>query len=381
MMKSASPPMNPGVAGGQVKRRPPSLIIDKSLITPQGQSSSFPSGDSSSDSQKTSPSSTSNSSHLMTRPTKSAKEIIQNLAIHCVSPGLPPMNNAMVENIIKCKEIEKQQRLLISLRQKTVEIGPDIHSRSSGASDGYDDSEVSNRNRANSEIALDADGNYNLPHKKSKRMNLDISTSNESRTGRRFPIPSNIRVVAPNQYQEAGYERAIRSAPLSHSMRSEHSEQVSRPDLKQHMGQRFFPVPASVPSPGLMRQRKFPQRLQGDGIAICDERVTSTHYGQHKKMHPSRHHDPSDFRASSVPSAHPSQFKRPLGHSYHDSQGYSDPSTIEFESEEHQSFNEQRGHPGKKRSFAQSNSYNDNLVKRRKFLELCSEMWDIFHDL
>ncbi|KAK9466047.1 hypothetical protein V1512DRAFT_264616 [Lipomyces arxii] len=95
---------------------------------------------------------------------RSAKEIIQGLALHCVSPGLPPMDNQMMEHVMRTREIEQRQRKLIASRMKE---GDDA--------DEDEDEEVQEK---------------------------------------RGP-PAKIKIVGPAQFVQAGYERAIRSAPLT----------------------------------------------------------------------------------------------------------------------------------------------------------------------
>ncbi|KAK7204509.1 hypothetical protein BZA70DRAFT_194637 [Myxozyma melibiosi] len=365
----------PDTPNTQAKRRPPSLIIDKSFTSSRSlAASNLSSNDSSNGSQKTSPSSSSNVSNSAANKTaKSAREIIQGLALHCVSPGLPPMNNEMVENIIKCKEIEKQQRLLIALRQKSVDNGSTLSRSRPG--EGYDDNMLRVPGQTPG-VGSEMNENQSPRFSKARRLNPEVQIDHERNAGKRGSVPSRIKVMAPAQYREAGYERAIQSAPLTHSMRPDPSEYMQRPEMKQPVHQRLARAQGSMLSPSALHFRKPPMRsrvVDDSMVYVPHERSSYAHAGVDAQY---------ESRASSVPNGNQQIPKRNLAR--HHSMAESEPDIAEYD--EHESYSHSRPSQGVKRSYDQATGHSDprrstdNSYRRRRFLELCSEMWDLFHE-
>ncbi|KAK9449598.1 uncharacterized protein V1518DRAFT_416444 [Limtongia smithiae] len=197
-----------------LKRRPPSLVIDPAVnavataaATASAASSSAASNLHTS-SQSSPVSGSSAAAPLTARPgAKSAREIMQGLALHCVSPGLPPMSNATIENIRRCKEIERQQRILIAMRQRSSDpraTGSDDNEEEEDSKDGI----LPHAHTDNSDISSSSSSGSTQPQITSVR-----KTAGPRPRARRAPPP--IRIVDPAQYSACGYERAIQSAPLA----------------------------------------------------------------------------------------------------------------------------------------------------------------------
>ncbi|KAK9459838.1 uncharacterized protein V1516DRAFT_686591 [Lipomyces oligophaga] len=346
---------------GHTKRRPPSLVIDHSFSSTL-HPSSVSTGSSSASAQRGSPPSSSNSSSASTsqKSTKSAKEIIQGLALHCVSPGLPPMNNEIMENIIRCKEIEKQQRILIAMRQK----GSDAPVESGRYNNLAPEEVIRSRSSFKSTESL---------REPSSRM-FDPARSDHQQPvginrGRRANLPSMIRVIDPEKYREAGFERAIRSAPLVQGMQQNsilHSRENLEPFMNNRVSQRHESL-GSIKSPP-PRNRNYPRAMtrpnENWSPRLREEFLTSnsrTNQQQPTMSSQKRH----------ITSATSNKILYSLVD--HNQSGLD----VDFQHPEDELA---RGR-NFKRPRLSSLPTDDLAHSKRRYLEACSTMWDLLHEM
>ncbi|KAK9429886.1 hypothetical protein V1505DRAFT_400770 [Lipomyces doorenjongii] len=411
------------------KRRPPSLVIDQSLTAlPSLHLSSNSSANSmSSESQKASPPST----IVPGKSVKSAKEIIQGLALHCVSPGLPPMNYEMLENVMRTKAIEKQQRQLIASRQKPADGSPDLTSTIN--SDQQDKDELMQDGKG-PELAVAGSSNESREASRSEGMNrmrmkvpapqsqnrephsamkgrslgYEKSTSSVAETGRRAPRPASIRIVDPAQYQEGAYERAIRSAPLVNSMRMEYPEesphnaskchQIDRRMLAQGMYKGRRPVSSPVfPKNRLTAQKSRYSDILDDTGAVqvphsAKPALSSSGSSLRARIHPELSGHTRRLSAHGLPprpevyysqSVFPYPPQKRVKHrrepqSTLQAKRLAD-SDCECEECRRASANTGEELHSVMRKMGEEGA-SQNRMKRQKFLELCADMWDLFHE-
>ncbi|KAK9323922.1 hypothetical protein V1517DRAFT_344974 [Lipomyces orientalis] len=405
------------------KRRPPSLVIDQSLTSLQSISNSS-TNPISSESQKTSPSST----IALGKPAKSAKEIIQGLALHCVSPGLPPMNYEMLENVMKTKAIEKQQRQLIASRQKPADGSPELNSTANSDRQNTDESmedvkeyehevpgsgnESCNGDMDRMRMKVPAPQLHNRapPHSAMAGRSLEHerAVSSVAETGRRAPRPPSIRIVDPAQYQEGGYERAIRSAPLVNSMGMEESEESQHNASKgrqidpRMLSEGIYSSRRPVSSPAFHRNRLTVQKSRygdtlNDGGALpvphsAKPALSSAGISIRARVHPevsghtrklSAHGSPfrPDVYYSQSGFSHPPLKRTKHRRELHSTLQPRRPFDSECECEECRMANPTTGDEMQsvKRKLGEER-VSHNRMKRQKFLELCAEMWDLIHE-
>ncbi|KAK9374190.1 uncharacterized protein V1513DRAFT_485488 [Lipomyces chichibuensis] len=412
------------------KRRPPSLVIDQSITAlPSLHMSSNSSADSiSSDSQKASPPST----VVSGKQTKSAKEIIQGLALHCVSPGLPPMNYEMLENVMRTKAIEKQQRQLIASRQKPVDESPDlsltINSDQQDKDNLMEDSKLP-------EQAVASSGNESRKSSRNEDMNrmrmkvpapqsqtreprsamkgrssgYDKSASSVAETGRRAPRPASIRIVDPAKYQEGDYERAIRSAPLVNSMRMEYPEESPHNTSKCHqidrrlLAQGMYLCRRPVSSPVFPKNRLTAQKSRyidslNDAGAFpvphsAKPALSSAGTSLRARIHPELSSHTRRLSAHALPPRPEVYYSHsvfpypPQKRAKHRREPQSTlqakrPADSDCECEECRRATTSTGeelHNVRRQQMGEDGACQ-NRMKRQKYLELCAEMWDLFHE-
>ncbi|KAK9245567.1 hypothetical protein V1506DRAFT_537708 [Lipomyces tetrasporus] len=405
------------------KRRPPSLVIDQSLTSLQSISNSS-TNPICSETQKTSPSST----IALGKPSKSAKEIIQGLALHCVSPGLPPMNYEMLENVMKTKAIEKQQRQLIASRQKPADESPNLNSTASSDQQNTDETMVDvkeheqevpdngnescngDMDRMRMKVPAPQLQNRASPHSAMTGRCLEhqSSVSSVAETGRRAPRPASIRIVDPAQYQEGGYERAIRSAPLVNSMRMEEPEESQHYASKgrqidpRMLSEGIYSNRRPVSSPVFPRNRLMVQKSRygdplndGGGFPVphsAKPALSSAGISIRARVHPEVSGHARKLSANATP-FRPDVYYPQSGFSYpplkrtkhrrelHSTLQPRRPFDSDCECEECRMANPTTGDEmqSAKRKLGEER-VSHNRLKRQKFLELCGEMWDLIHE-
>ncbi|KAK9314251.1 hypothetical protein V1522DRAFT_353761 [Lipomyces starkeyi] len=407
------------------KRRPPSLVIDQSLTAlPSLHMSSNSSANSiSSESQKASPPST----IVSGKPAKSAKEIIQGLALHCVSPGLPPMNYEMLENVMRTKAIEKQQRQLIASRQKPADGSPDLTSTINSdqqdkdelmedvkgpeqavAGSGNESREASrseDMNRMRMKVSVPQSQNRE-PRSVMKGRNLEYekSASSVAETGRRAPRPASIQIVDPAQYQEGDYERAIRSAPLVNSMRMEspHNASLCHQIDRRMLAQGMYPGRRPVSSPVFPKNRltaqksRYSDTLNGTGAFpvphSAKPALSSAGISLRTRIHPELSGHTRRLSAHALPprpEVYYSQSVLPYPPQKRAKHRREPQSTLQArrladsdcECEECRRTSTSTGeelHTVRRKVGEEGAS--QNRTKRQKFLDLCADMWDLFHE-
>ncbi|KAK9239466.1 hypothetical protein V1525DRAFT_448901 [Lipomyces kononenkoae] len=405
--------------GGQhAKRRPPSLVIDQSLtaLPSLHENSNSSANSTSSESQKASPPST----IVSGKPAKSAKEIIQGLALHCVSPGLPPMNHAMMENVMRTKAIEKQQRQLIASRQKPSDGSSDLTTVNGNRHDkdelmedesGEEHEEVVSGNES-WEASRSEDMNrmrirppgLQLPTKeprsamKGRSLAYDKSSSVEE-TGRRAPRPASIRIVDPARYHEGDYERAIRSAPLVNSMRNEYSEESQHIASGYHqIDRRFLPKRIDntsrrpVSSPMLQKDRLAAQKFRysdsssdpssflvphsaNPALSSTDRSLRTPINSDRRRLSARALGARPDVYGSACVLPLPPRKRAKHGREPRSTRRPPDP---DCECEECRMASSEESH-GVRHNIREEDP-GQGWLQRQRFLELCAEMWDLFHE-
>ncbi|KAK9330005.1 hypothetical protein V1520DRAFT_148314 [Lipomyces starkeyi] len=403
------------------KRRPPSLVIDQSLTAlPSLHMSSNSSANSlSSESQKASPPST----IVSGKPAKSAKEIIQGLALHCVSPGLPPMNYEMLENVMRTKAIEKQQRQLIASRQKPADGSPDLTSTINSdqrdkdelmedvkgperavAGSGNEAREASrseDMNRMRMKVSAPQSQNRE-PRSVMKGRNLEYekSASSVAETGRRAPRPASIQIVDPAQYQEGDYERAIQSAPLVNSMRIEspHNASICHQIDRRMLAQGMYPGRRPVSSPVFPRNRLTGQKSRYSDTGAfpvphsANPALSSAGISLRTRIHPELSGHTRRMSAHALPpraEVYYSQSVLPYPPQKRAKHRREPQSTLQAkrladsdcECEECRRASTSTGeelHTVRRKVGEEGAS--QHRMKRQKFLDLCADMWDLFHE-
>ncbi|KAK9366711.1 hypothetical protein V1509DRAFT_641388 [Lipomyces kononenkoae] len=407
--------------GGQpTKRRPPSLVIDQSRTAMPSlhKNSNSSANSNSSESQKASPP----SAVVSGKPAKSAKEIIQGLALHCVSPGLPPMNHEMMENVMRTRAIEKQQRQLIASRQKPVDGSLDLPSAVNGnrqdndelmdSESGEEHAEVASGNESReSSRGEDMNRMHNrprtlqLPNKeprsamKGRSLAYDKSVSSAEVTGRRAPRPASIRIVDPSRYQEGDYDRAIRSAPLVNSMRHEYTEESRhmssgyRQIDRGLLPQRIYNTSRPVSSPVLPRNRLTTQKSRysdswndpgsfqvphsaNPALSSAGPSWRTRIHSDGRRMSTHAQQARPDIYGSAGVLLFPPRKRAKHGREPQSTRRLPD-SDCECEECRLASTSEE-SHGA--RHMMREEDQGQSRLRRQRFLELCAEMWDLFHD-
>ncbi|KAK9452936.1 hypothetical protein V1511DRAFT_506774 [Dipodascopsis uninucleata] len=406
-----------------LKRRPPNIIISSTT--------DFTTSNANSIAPKTAPSSMANIGQQESNPQslsvkRSAKDIMQGLALHCVSPGLPPMDNEMMENVLKCKAIEQQQRKLIAARQKSVELSSDLGNEDFNANRTADSIvRLSSESRSESEIEEDMDTDTEVKsniefRSKTNTVNKEVQNVRQqsepkviskpeyltqSLPKRRATRPGRLHIVDPLQFQTGGYERAIHSAPLGPYSHTSRSTQLRKNMHIAHSFRRNVDRNALTSQASKSSNRQF--EAEADHLGSEYHQYENNNGEINQTMYrarvpasviaTNRRSDGYSQNAASFHSrrlSHPQPVTREMtsgckkcSEARVHSRTFSDDSTTEGVMEDliksndgiSHSNNRALGFKRPQKNSTKPSSNDSHLLLKKKFLELCAEAWDLFH--
>ncbi|KAK9479182.1 hypothetical protein V1514DRAFT_29984 [Lipomyces japonicus] len=396
LLSSSSSAAAAGTVAGEAtgKRRPPNIIISSpslSLASGTAPPATAPAG-------------------------KSAKEIIQGLALHCVSPGLPPMNYEMMDAVLKAKEIGEQQKQLIAAARlkrtgdttTAAASAPVVITESDNDEDDEDDEDDDDEDDDDDDDDDDDEEEEEENEDRERQLRRQPPQLMATKTSaslkkpvRRAPPPANIHIVDPVQYQSAGYERAIRSAPLSHQR-----PQFSRLHVQPTQSglRNVLPLPSHRPddrtrvSPlqvGHVLRPPLPLQPQTakpvmTGVQQQQQRRRSSLLGHQQQQQQQQQQQAGESTLQHGTRPHHNYQQQPHQHRQYQHQHATSTRRHSLRDEfcaycsEYRTGSQERYEQPQQQWSPQPQAkrrrVDEELTKRTRFLELCAEAWDLFHE-